>query len=905
MAYQLEYTGAEVDRRLGLAGNIPTKVSDLTNDSGFVTKSVNDLVNYYLKSETYTKAQVESLIAAISQFRYVVVATLPTASADTMNKIYLVPSDNPETQNVKDEYITLENDGVYTWEQIGSTAIDLSDYVTFDDLNDALAAYIERLGVEAMGEIPVIAQDGGLAPSGITPKELSNLIAGDGITAHLVDTQSAGTEQNFTYRRSGGDGVANYKTIKGNTFVWEQLANIATATQNGMKLTNNGDGTFTLNGTASASCDFFIQLPTDRLNNKALLSIENLTYESEGTTKISIWSTITDFRTSGTKKVISTFPSAGSLDIIIGSGTSLTDYKIGVSLIDLTKTFGSGNEPATVAAFEELIAGNTWAPTTGTLKNNDALGVESVGFNLFDEIVESGAYSSVNGKKVESASGMALRSKNKVRVSPSTSYYFRISSTPAVSARMAFFDSAGNFISSITSFVNQTFTTPDGCKYLAFHWAYSSGAKTVFNKDICINVSDATRNGQYEPYTKRYLPLGLQTKTARKVARRVDYLRRPANVFAGINTGIVPDDNTSFEVSYKCSFQQYSAIISNYRSEARNVTRLITGSSENRALYNLNSLAGGGSLQDYPVADESRHTFYLSKTKRVLDGNTQALSFPTSGDENDNPLLLFINATSSSTPTNYVDIYYVKIWSGATLVRDFIPIELDGVGYMYDLVQKKLYHDVNNNDSRFNFGPHTGELFEAVQSDSFVPYSNGMNGVGTAFDDATRLGGTNRFGIVNLGDLTWEVFSTDTTNKKRFGTTLAIPAKYDSASSVPILICPRYTAASNENTYAASVYDKICATRSNGGILILDSGYTDATVFKSAMNGVYLIYELANPVAFLWETPLDLILPVDELGTEEAIQPAGTAPSAPFRTDTTYSISIANLVRKLNALSNE
>lgn len=113
--------------------------------SQFITKSVNDLVNYYLKSETYTKAEVQALLNAVKQFTYESVATLPTASAETMHKIYLVPSADPQTSNVKDEYITIDNGATaqtrYTWEQIGSTAIDLSGYVTTSDLNTALASY--------------------------------------------------------------------------------------------------------------------------------------------------------------------------------------------------------------------------------------------------------------------------------------------------------------------------------------------------------------------------------------------------------------------------------------------------------------------------------------------------------------------------------------------------------------------------------------------------------------------------------------------------------------------------------------------------------------------------------------------------------------------------------------------
>lgn len=117
--------------------------------SQFITKSVDDLVNYYLKSETYTKAEVQALVNAVKQFTYESVASLPTASADTMHKIYLVPSADPQTQNVKDEYITIDYGPAprpyalprYDWEQIGSTAIDLSGYVTTTALNAALAAY--------------------------------------------------------------------------------------------------------------------------------------------------------------------------------------------------------------------------------------------------------------------------------------------------------------------------------------------------------------------------------------------------------------------------------------------------------------------------------------------------------------------------------------------------------------------------------------------------------------------------------------------------------------------------------------------------------------------------------------------------------------------------------------------
>lgn len=107
---------------------VPTKLSDLTNDTGFITNDVNDLVNYYLKTETYTKSEVNALVDASVSF--VVASSLPTASASTMKKIYLIPSSDPQTQNVKDEFITIHENSAYSWEKIGSTAVNLTNYYT-------------------------------------------------------------------------------------------------------------------------------------------------------------------------------------------------------------------------------------------------------------------------------------------------------------------------------------------------------------------------------------------------------------------------------------------------------------------------------------------------------------------------------------------------------------------------------------------------------------------------------------------------------------------------------------------------------------------------------------------------------------------------------------------------------
>lgn len=98
------------------------------------------LHGYYLKTETYSKTQVDALIAAINSFEYVVAQQLPEPSAATMHKIYLIPSPHSEDKNVKDEFITINASGNYSWEQIGSTAVDLSGYSTTAQMNAAINA---------------------------------------------------------------------------------------------------------------------------------------------------------------------------------------------------------------------------------------------------------------------------------------------------------------------------------------------------------------------------------------------------------------------------------------------------------------------------------------------------------------------------------------------------------------------------------------------------------------------------------------------------------------------------------------------------------------------------------------------------------------------------------------------
>ena len=114
---------------------VPTKTSDLTNDSNF-------------QNQTQVQTAINSAIAGINSFEYQIVTTLPTPSASTMHIIYL-KSNSGTAPNSYDEYITIrtgtEGSYQYKMEKIGTTDVDLSEYLKIADLVAITNAEIDTI----------------------------------------------------------------------------------------------------------------------------------------------------------------------------------------------------------------------------------------------------------------------------------------------------------------------------------------------------------------------------------------------------------------------------------------------------------------------------------------------------------------------------------------------------------------------------------------------------------------------------------------------------------------------------------------------------------------------------------------------------------------------------------------
>lgn len=198
------------------------------------------------------------------------------------------------------------------------------------------------------------------------------------------------------------------------------------------------------------------------------------------------------------------------------------------SLMDDTDTATFAERVSThdgVARIESIL-GNT-VVSDGSLLNVNMEGVRTVGFNQWDEEWELGRYDTSTGAPV--AANDRIRCKNPVNIQPSTDYCFT-----GANFAIYWYDQADQYISFSTPDSGTVRTSPSNARYLRFNCIAAYG--TTYKHDICINISDPTRNGTYKPYTmdtreipvSTYFPDGMKSAgsvhdelTASKAIKRV------------------------------------------------------------------------------------------------------------------------------------------------------------------------------------------------------------------------------------------------------------------------------------------------------------------------------------------------------------------------------------------------
>jgi hypothetical protein len=136
---------------------LPTETNPLLTDVLVLNRGLN-----------VRKVTLGNLLAQVDKEIFEVVSVLPTTGV--ANKIYLVSSSNPQTQNALDEFIWVDN----AWEKIGSVSVDLSNYFNKTEINSLLNDKVDKNTNITAGTHPKITYDAkGLVTGG------GALVAGD------------------------------------------------------------------------------------------------------------------------------------------------------------------------------------------------------------------------------------------------------------------------------------------------------------------------------------------------------------------------------------------------------------------------------------------------------------------------------------------------------------------------------------------------------------------------------------------------------------------------------------------------------------------------------------------------------------------------------------------------------
>ena len=421
-------------------------------------------------------------------------------------------------------------------------------------------AHAESIGEELQNSIVAEQQRATLADSkldsrkadkdGFYPKMTS------GFSGNLVGRGEA-TVTEFIHHTSGGsisieDGVARIVKIKGNTIVWNQLAQIKSGLSNNMVLfTNNGDGSYNvvtdLDAKSSANTYFEIANVENCEGEKLLI------FGAPATATSASYCLKTDdgHTICGNGAIVTSTMAYNRVYIFVAKEVAINSIVVfKPQVFNLTRMFGPGNEPATIAEFRKLFPEKYYSYNDGEMQSFIAEAIETTGFNQWDEEWALGVIT--NG--VDKASNRNILSKNYIPIVQGYDYYLKA----PYGIYLACYDKEKKFIGNYTKNDSAGWVHPNtiivssklqpGTCFVRFHVTTSYGA--IYKNDICINISHSGyRNGEYKKYEKfvRTLPIAQYFPDGMRSAGNVrdELTAHEATTRVGVRAYAAGDENDS------------------------------------------------------------------------------------------------------------------------------------------------------------------------------------------------------------------------------------------------------------------------------------------------------------------------------------------------------------------------
>lgn len=440
-----------------------------------------------------------------------------TSATTASNKASEASASAQSASNAKDDAITAKTDAetARTGAETARTQAQTAK-TGAETARDAVQASADQIddNTDAIAEI----QSNGIVPT----------------ARQLLSDKYAVDEEPYKYRASySGDRMDD--EIVGGSIVWNQFANLNSRTMFGITVSRVSESVLRVAGTIS-SVDFgyvdSISSATQFQTTHVYIVWVNGPSSASSYLKFHQGSKATpDILNSPRIFKYAGGTSGNCLETI---ATGDVDYTFHWNKIDLTQMFGTevadyiynleqANAGAGVAYFRKLFPNDYYEYDAGTLKHVEGVSShEMVGFNLFDDVLlndlenltktSNGFQGTAANWSKATAQGTRWDGINYHQNIVYCMSAYIINSGTTTAARFEIYHTDGTVVLSNkveagqarrVSVVSDPSKTVD---YIKFNYGSNGGQPIIIN-DICINISDPSRNGTYEPYVKHSYPL--------------------------------------------------------------------------------------------------------------------------------------------------------------------------------------------------------------------------------------------------------------------------------------------------------------------------------------------------------------------------------------------------------------
>lgn len=485
------------------------------------------------------------------------------------NAVYIYPADYEGCYFVMGDFEG--NDTIFS---LGATKGDWlvvqgSEWVKIATQQREIAGIVGKVTTEALAQKLSTPTPANADPL-IKQSSLNDFVRKDEAVDFATDLTGVveATPEMFTYRPSAGDKSvrdesAVIRRIKGNTSVWNQLSSVD-GTLDFYKqqdlppigywkvYTNNkeikpsvNNGIISIPIKEGYEYQGLIQTVDKLPTGTKVMIVTKVRYtydETLGIVKLingygSQWKYTTTLINSGEwLNIVNFYTTVEKSDTYHTFGCRLGDVNhegimdvAQLNLYNLTQIFGAGNEPTTYEEFREYYPDAYYPYCAPEVRSMRATGVETVGFNLFDE------------SKVFSEAGMTLTNdgwqgpvRNVYRKLWSNDFGYNgqicvymkslaVNGSPNYRVKFHYTDGTTSDTYSqlaSTGTPKEGFAISDNGKVVDYINGYYGSAGEVLINKLCINLSHSgVRNGEYEPYEKntlllpeiaKYFPDGMQ-----------------------------------------------------------------------------------------------------------------------------------------------------------------------------------------------------------------------------------------------------------------------------------------------------------------------------------------------------------------------------------------------------------